>query len=375
MSLIDVRAVSNKKEQRQFLNLPWKLHQNDPNWIPPLRTNQKEVVGFKKHPFYLDAEGQTFIAVRDGETVGRIMALIDHGHNRRYEEKRGMFGFFESVNDERVSSALFDASVQWLKNRNMTAIRGPLNPSMNNEIGLLVEGFNSPPTFMMTYNPEYYPELVEKYGFEKAHDAFAFYGHASMLDTLDPKIFDLAAQAAKKMNVSVRSINRKTFYQDVRTFVEIYNKSLPGQWGFVPLSNAEVDHMAAGLKHLIIPEMTSIAEVDGEPVGAVFGLLDYNPLIKEIDGRLFPFGFLKLLYGRKRVKRVRIISANVLPQYQKWGLGIILLKRILPEAINFGMQEAEFSWVLESNKLSRGSLERAGAQRIKTYRIYDKSIN
>lgn len=374
MSSIDVRPVSSKSEQKQFLNFPWQLYRNDANWIPPLRMAQKELVGFKKHPFHLNADSQTFLATRGETVVGRIMAIIDHGHNQTYKEKRGMFGFFESENDNEVATNLFDTASEWLKEKGMEFIRGPVNPSMNNECGLLYEGFDSPPTFMMTYNPQYYLDLIEAHGFEKAHDLYAFYGHIDMLKDFDPKIFELANMAAERMNVKVRAINRKQFFNDVRTFVEIYNKSLPGQWGFVPLSTEEVDHMAAGLKHLIVPEMTSIAEVNGEAVGAVFGLLDYNPLIKKIDGRLFPFGFLRLLTGKKKIKRVRIIAANVLPQYQKWGLGIMLLQRILPEAINWGIKDAEFSWVLESNQLSRGSLERAGAKKVKTYRIFDKAL-
>ena len=374
MNSVNIRPVTSKNEQKQFLSFPRRLYRKDPLWIPPLRMTQKELVGYKRHPFQLNSDSQTFIALQNGEVVGRIMAIIDHGHNKTHSEKRGMFGFFESENDKEVAEALFNAAGDWLKQKGMEAVRGPMNPSMNNECGLLIDGFDSSPTFMMTYNPPYYPNLIESCGFEKAHDMYAFYGHIDMLGNLDPKIFELASMAAERMNVEVRSINRKQFRKDVRTFVEIYNKALPGTWGFVPLSTEEVDHMADGLKHLIVPEMTSIAEVNGEPVGAVFGLLDYNPIIKKIDGKLFPFGFLRLLFGKKKIKRVRIISAAVVPQYQKWGLGIMLLQRILPEAITWGIEDAEFSWVLESNQLSRGSLERAGAKRIKTYRIYDKAL-
>lgn len=333
--------------------------------------NQKELLNYKRHPFYDTAEIQTFLAFRGDQVCGRIAAIVDHAHNKYNDDNRGMFGFFESINDREVSDALFDACRDWFSQKGIQDMRGPLNPSMNYECGLLTEGFDSPPTFMMTYNHPYYQQLIEGYGFEKAQDLFAFYGHVNMLETLDEKLHFVAGEAVKRFNLTVRSISRKNFDEDVRTFLSIYNQSLPGQWGFVPLSESELVHMAGGLKHLIVPEMTSIAEDEGGPVGVVFGLLDYNPLIREIDGRLFPFGFLKLFRKRKKITRVRLISTNVLPKYQRWGLGLVLMSRLIPPAIEWGVQDAEFSWVLETNNLSRGTLERGGAQLNKRYRIFD----
>ncbi len=368
---VEIVEVQSRSDRKRFLTFPWQHYRNDPNWIPPLRGNQKELVNYTRHPFYDEAEIQTFLAIRQGKVVGRIAAIIDNAHNRYNKEQRGMFGFFESVNDREVSDALFSACRGWFSERDIHDMRGPLNPSMNYECGLLIEGFDTPPTFMMTYNHDYYQSLIEGYGFEKAQDLLAFYGHVDMLDTLDEKFKFVETEAIRRFNLKLRKIDTKQFDRDVRTFLDIYNKSLPGQWGFVPLSDSELKHMAGGLKHLIVPQMTSIAEDDSGPVGVVFGLLDYNPLIRKIDGRLFPFGFLTLLRQRKHIKRVRLISTNVVPQYQKWGLGLVLMARLVPEAIEWGIVDAEFSWVLESNKLSRGTLERSGAKRIKTYRIFD----
>ncbi|MEC8162249.1 MAG: N-acetyltransferase, partial [Planctomycetota bacterium] len=205
-------------------------------------------------------------------------------------------------------------------------------------------------------------------------DLFAFWGHIDMLEQLDKKLKFVATEAARRFGVDVRRMDTTRFYEEVRTFLDIYNRSLPGQWGFVPLSDRELDHMAKSLKHLIVPEMTSISEVNGEPMGVVFGLLDFNPRIKKIDGRLFPFGFIKLLRNKREIKKIRLISTNVLPQYQGWGVGLILTNRLLGDVLDWGIQEAEFSWVLESNKLSRGTLERGGAKRIKTYRLYDAEL-
>lgn len=282
-----------------------------------------------------------------------------------------MFGFFESTDDQEVANALFDAAKKWLGDKGYSKIRGPANPSQNNEWGLLIDAFDKPPTFMMTYNKPYYAKLVEAYGFKKAQDMYAFWGHIKMLENLDPKLQFVVEECTRRFDLKLRTVRKETFREDVRTFMEIYNKAVLGQWGFVPLSEAELDHAAKGLKQLIVPEMTTIAEFEGRPVGVVFGLLDYNPLIKEIDGKLFPFGFLKLLFKRKSIKKIRLISTNVLPEFQRWGLGVVLMSRLVDDVLAWGVEEAEFSWVLESNKLSRGTLERGGAKLEKTYRIYD----
>ncbi len=366
-----VQPVANKSQQKAFIKFPWKLYKGDPNWIPPLIMNIKELLNYKKHAFYDRAEIQTFLATRNGEIVGRIAAIIDHAHNDYHKEERGMFGFYESVDDQAVSDALFDAAKSWFAERKIFLMRGPANPSQNYEWGLLVEGFHSPPTFMMTYNKKYYAKLIEGYGFFKSQDMYAFTGTTSQLDELDPKLAFIAEEAKRRFKVDVRPISKKNFAQDVKSFLDIYNSALPGQWGFTPMSPSELEATAAGLKMLIVPEMTTMAEIDGRPVATVFGLLDYNPTIKKIDGKLFPFGFLRILFGRKKIKKVRLISTNVIPEYQRWGLGLVLMTRLVPSIRQWGIEEAEFSWVLESNKLSRGTLERGGTKRDKTYRIYD----
>jgi GNAT superfamily N-acetyltransferase len=370
-SQIQIVPVTTAGQKKQFIQFPWALYRGDPNWIPPLRDEQKKLLNYKRHPFYDNAKIQTFLAIQGGKTVGRIAAIIDGHHNDYHKERRGMFGFFECIDDQAVADALFDASKQWLIDRDIFQLRGPANPSQNYEWGLLVEGFDSPPTFMMTYNKTYYEKLIVEYGFEKSQDMYAFMGKVEMLDNLDPKLLFVAEEAKRRFNVEVRPISKTNFAEDVKSFLEIYNAALPGQWGFTPMSAGELTATAAGLKHLIASEMTTIAEIEGKPVGVVFGLLDYNPLIKEIDGRLFPFGFLKMLWKRKKITRIRLISTNVLPEYQRWGIGLVLMHRLVPEALQWGIKDADFSWVLESNKLSRGTLERGGAKREKTYRIYD----
>ncbi len=238
-------------------------------------------------------------------------------------------------------------------------------------VGLLIDGFDSSPTFMMTYNPQYYERLIENYGFRKTQDMYAFWGHISMLPKISEKLRPISEQIIEHLNVTIRPLDKSRFIEDVRTFLSIYNRSLTNTWGFVPMSDAEVEHVAKALKLLIVPEMAIFVEIDGRQVGATFGLLDYNPRIKEINGRLFPFGFLHLLRNKREIKKIRFISTNVLPEYQMQGLGLVLMHGIVPKAIEWGIQEAEFSWVLESNRFSRGALTKGGAKLTKTYRVYD----
>ena len=374
MSNVTITPVRTRREKTRFLNVPWQLNREDPNWVPPLRTNQKELVGYKRHPFYDNAEIQTFLAVRDGRLCGRIGAVVNHAHNRRFQDEVGFFGFFESIDDQQVANALFDAAGQWLKERGKTTIRGPMSPSYNHDIGLLVDGFDSPPTFMMTYNPRYYENLVENYGFTKEHDLYAYYGHVDQLENQDKKIGFIIEESTRRFDFKLRRMDMANFDQEVRTFLKIYNEAHGSHWGFIPLSESEIKHMSKSMRFLMTPELTTVAEVDGRVVGTAFGMLDYNPRIKQIDGRLFPFGFLRLMLNRKKIKRMRVIAAHVLPEYQRWGLGVVLLSRLTPEVLNWGIKEAEFSWIAESNHLSRASLERGDAKRDKTYRIYDCQI-
>jgi len=371
MADLEIQRVTTRRQQKQFLEFPWTLYRGDPNWIPPLRVSQKELVGYKPHPFYARNSVQTFLALRGGEVCGRIAAILNHGHNVQYDDRRGFFGFFECRDDQEAANGLFDALRQWFADQGIFKLRGPTNPSLNYELGLLIDGFDSPPTFMMTYNPPYYERLIENFGFRKTQDLYAFWGHLAMLPAIAAKLGPIADQIIERYNVKLRTLDTSRFMEDVKLFLSIYNSSLVNTWGFVPMTPGELQHMASALRYLIVPEMTVAAEIDGRVVGACFGLPDYNPRIKKIDGRLFPFGFLHLLRNKKALTRVRLISTNVIPEYQRYGVGLVLMQGLVPKTLHWGLQEAEFSWVLESNKLSYGSLKKGGAKIIKTYRLYD----
>ncbi len=374
MSEIKIVKPTSRRDQKRLLLFPWEIYKNDPHWIPPLLASEKGLLGYAKDPFYERNQIQTFLAERDGKVVGRIAAILNVGHLERYNDNVGFFGFYESIDDQAVADALFAAAADWLKERGCETMRGPMNPSMNHTVGLLIDGFDSSPFFMMTYNPRYYERLFENVGFAKAQDMYAYWGEIDMLPKVRERYLRTAEMIQERYDVKLRPLDKKRFEADVRLFLEIYNRSLSNTWGFVPFSDAELREMAASMKYLMVPELAIVAEVDGKTVGATFCLPDYNPRIKAINGRLFPFGFLKLLRKRSEIKRMRIISTNVLPEYQMTGLGLVLLNALVPKTLECGVQEAEFSWVLESNQYSRGSLEKGGAVRNKTYRVYDKKI-
>lgn len=376
--MAEVTPVSSKRDQKAFTEFPWRHYDGDPNWMPMLKDFERELLNYKKHPFYQNAQIQTFLATQNGQVVGRIAGIVDHLHNARFEEKRGMFGFFESIDDQTVAHQLFTAAEGWMRDQGMDCARGPNSPSLNHQFtGCLVDAFDKPPTFMMPYNKPYYGSLIENEGYEKSQDLYAFWGHMDMLQTLDKKLVFIIEEVKKRFdNMTIRrGKTGRRLKEDVQAFVRLYNAGLAAQWGFVPMSDAEVKHVADSLSLLIVPEMTTVIEINGSPVAVTFGMLDYNPLIKKIKGKLFPFGALRLLFGRKSIKKVRLIGTYVTPEYQKWGLGLVLMSRLVPDLIAWGIEETEFSYVLESNHLSRKTLERGGAVRERTYRLYDKQLS
>ncbi|MDR2344930.1 MAG: GNAT family N-acetyltransferase [Planctomycetaceae bacterium] len=375
---IQIIAAKNWFQQKRFLDLPSLIYEGDPFWVPQLRIEQSGLVGFSffghRDPFYIKNSCQAFIAVDGNRTVGRICAILNRGHLERYNDGVGFFGFFECIDSIETAKLLFDTASNWLKKYECKIIRGPINPSLNHTLGLLIDGFNKPPAFMMTYNPQYYENLIEQNGFTKIQDLYAYWGAVSMLPKVNEKLQPICDQIKERTGAKVRAVDTKNFQKDVEQFLTIYNKSLTNTWGFVPMDEVEIKEMAFFLKRLMIPELTTAIELDGEMVGASFALPDYNPRIKAIKGKLFPFGIFKLMRKKEDIKSIRVISTNVLPAFQMMGLGMVLLNAMVPKILENKITDAEFSWVLESNTFSRGSLEKGGAIRTKTYRVYDKQI-
>jgi len=369
-----VRAVASWRERRCFQRLPWSIYAGDRNWVPPILTQEKTLLGWGHHPFFDNAEIVTLLAEREGRVAGRLAVLINHIHNRKYNERRGFFGFFECVDDVAVAGGLFKAGQDWLRQREMTAVRGPVNPSLNYTCGLLIDGFDCPPCFLMTYNLPYYAALLEACGFAKAQDLYAYEMDMNLLRVLVERYKPAVLAALNRPDMVIRPMNSARLQQEIETYLDVYNRSLDGTWGFTPLQPQEAHHIASELRHLIVPQFTALAEIDGQPIGAVLALLDYNQILGKCNGRLFPFGLIRLMTGRRKITTVRAMAMTMVPGYQNAGLSVILIDNLTGPAKEWGIQRWELSWVLESNSRSRGTLERAGMKRTKTYRIYDKML-
>lgn len=371
MDSLTVEPVTTRRQKKQFLAFPWQVYRDIPEWVPTLRSEERELAGFGHHPFFENNLIQTFLACRNGQVCGRIAAILNRDYIEYQKDERGFFGFFECVDDQPTADALFDAAREWLGGHGIHCLRGPTNPGTNYTVGTLIDSFDKRPTFMMTYNPDYYPRLIEGYGFRKNQDLYAFFGYRHMLAESTAKVGALADQIVEKLNIKLRTLDKSRFLPEVEAFLDLYNKSMIAHWNFAPMSPAEVRHTARGLRHLLVPEVTAVAEIDGRMVGACFGIPDLNPAIQRIDGRLFPFGFFHLLRAKRRATRVRLVSTNVMPEYQLSGVGLVLMRALVGTGGHLPIQEVEYSWVAESNRLSRGALKKGGAIPERTYRVYD----
>ncbi len=376
---LTVRPTASRRDRRRFQHLPWSIYappgsRRDPNWVPPILAQERELLGWGHHPFCDHADCVTLIAVRAGQTVGRLAVLVNHIHNSKYNEERGFFGFFECVNDVTVAAALFDTGRVWLRQRGMTAIRGPVNPSLNYTCGLLIDGFDHPPCFLMPYNPPYYPALLEACGLSRTQDMYAYEMNTALLAKATERYKPAVLSALRDTKLVLRQMNPKRYEQEIATYLDIYNRSLDGTWGFTPLQPREALYIGEELRQVVVPEFAVFAEIDGRTVGAVLALLDYNQILRKLNGSLFPFGFLRLLTGKRHIKRARAMAMTMIPGHQSAGLSVVLMDHLVVAAANWGIESYEFSWVLESNSKSRGTLQRLGTKVTSTYRIYDMEL-
>lgn len=369
MSGLEIVTVNSKSELKEFVELPYALYRDDPHWVPPLRIAVKELLDKAKHPFYTNAETELYLARRDGKVVGRVAAIWDKANNRFHEEKAGFFGFFESVNDPAVAQALLSAARQWVFGKGAEFMRGPVNPSTNYECGMLVEGFDSDPMVMMTYNPRYYPALMEQAGLRKAKDLYAYLSNANTIEM--KKIDRVADKVLRTTGVRVRPINMKDFDAEVARVWEVYGAAWARNWGFIPMSREEFALMGKEMKMILKPELVLIGEVGDRVVGFALALPDVNQALKPADGRLLPTGLLKILYYQRLIKSVRVLALGVVEEYRPSGLAAGFYAALVRNARKLGFGETEMSWILEDNVLMNRSLEVMGAKRYKTYRIYD----
>lgn len=374
--LARVREIPAGESLRDFIDFQWRINRNDPHWIPPLRMSVAGALDRKKHPFHRHAEVAYFVAERGGRLVGRIAAIVNHAHNRFHEESTGFFGLFEAEDDPGTARALLDAASTWLAARGMERMRGPVNFSTNEEIaspGVLIDGFDTPPMAMMSHNPRYYEALMDGAGLAKSKDLVAFW--LENRDGPPPRLIRGFERALAREGATIRGIDLKRFREEVDTVKTIYNSAWSRNWGFVPMTDEEFEHMARDFRPIVDPALCLIAEVDGEPVGFSLGIPNIHEAMRHIpDGRLFPFGLLKFLWYRRRIRGVRVITLGFTPRFQHSGLGAAFYLRTWQSGVGRGYDHAEASWILEDNFDMVRSLERMGGHVYKRYRIYEREI-
>ncbi len=372
MNAISVRPVVSKRDTMQFIKFLWKIYAANPHWVPPLLMDRQKLMDKKKNPFYEHADAEFYLAERNGELVGRIGAIVNHNHNKEHNDKVGFFGFFESIDDQSVANALFDRAKQFLKARGMTAMRGPANPSVNDEYGLLIDGFTTSPTVLMTYNPAYYVKLVEAYGFKKAKDLFAYWMDQDSVNAAKMKrANDIIRQ---RHSLEFRTLDMKKFDSEVANIKEIYNKAWAKNWGAVPMTDGEINAMAKDLKPIVVPELVTFVASKGKTIGFGLALPDINIALKyNKNGYLLP-GLFHLFTKKKKINAVRVIVFGVLPEYLNSGAAGVMLYEMQTKAKELGYQYGEASWVLEDNIRMTRVAEKLNGRIPRKYRIYEMPV-
>jgi len=373
---IEVRAVTDKKALRAFLRIPWSIYQDDPNWIPPLLFERKEALS-NKNPFFKHAQWQAWTAYQDGKPVGRITAQIDQLHQERYNNKSGFFGLIEAPDDPAVFSALFETAENWLRNKGMENIIGPFNLGINQELGILVEGFETPPRIMTTHSARYYGAAIESCGYAPAQDMLAY--ELDIGTYKSPQSKDEVINRNKD-RVKVRELNRKNKEADFEIMRDIFNDAWQDNWNFVPFTREEFSAIGKELLMVVPHDFLQIAEIDGEPAAFIALLPDINSAIADLNGRLLPFGWAKVLWRLKVKfpKACRIPLMGVRKKYQKTIFGptmaYMMIESVMTPGLSRGGERVEMSWILESNKPTRNIIEKFGGKLTKRYRMYEKSL-
>jgi GNAT superfamily N-acetyltransferase len=377
VSKIEVVEVSSRQDRDIFIKFPWRIYENDPAWVPPLLIERKEFLDAKKHPFYEHGAAALFFAKRGNEMVGRIMASDDSNYNALHHSNVGCFGLFECIDDSEVATALLKAAGEWLRARGRTEIMGPIDYSTNYVCGLLVDGFQHPPTLLTSHNPPYYAGLIEGCGFKKVMDFYAWwFSDATMAVS---RLRKLAARLQSRMHFTIREAEMRNLSAEGERLRSIYNEAWQNNWGFVPFTEREFAHLTSEMKPLVRPDFTAIAEIDGEAIGFILGLPDINVALQKINGRLttfgLPIGLAKLIYHKIRLKKARLIAMGVRPKFRRLGVAEMLVLHVMEKGMVEAGYSAELSMTLENNVMVNRFIEAVGAARYKTYRIYSKSIN
>ena len=369
--MIEIRRVSGRAEFRRFIDYAYERNANDSHWVPPLRIAEHERLTPRKNPFFEHADVELLLAYRVGEVVGRIAAIDDRLHRQTHHDRTGMFGFFEAA-DEAAALALFRAVEVWAKRRGCDRVRGPINPSLNESGGLLVDGFDTDPMLMMPHNPREYATFIEAAGYRKVKDLFAWL--YDLAADPPPLVTRLADRMREKHGITVRSIDLAEFGREVETLRAIYSSAWERNWGFVAPTEAEFRRLAAELKPIFDPRCAVVAEVDRQAVACAIAIPDINQALKGTSGRLFPLGLVRLLLRRRYVDQLRLLLLGVDARHRALGIYPVLLVALHRQLAGGPYKRVEFSWVLEDNRDINQPAEMAGAARYKTYRIYEKAL-
>jgi hypothetical protein len=369
---LQVEEVKTRHDLLTFIRFSWEIYKGDRYWIPPLIKDQLQKFN-PTHPFRSHSEMTFFLARKGGKIAGRIAGIIDHNYIEFHQEKVGFFGFFESLPDKEVAEILLLRVADWLKKHGMEKMAGPMNPSTNDECGLLIKGFDVAPCLMMPFNPRYYPSLLEDFGLRKRMDLYAYLLEESsfQLDRLD-RITERLKKREPQLHI--RPIHLRHLDEELKIIKEIYNQAWSKNWGFVPLTEEEINLLAKDLKPLVVSDLVLFAYWGGEPVGFSVSLPDYNEVLKHLDGKIGLGGMFKFLYYSKKIKKIRVMLLGVKQAFQKKGVEGLLYIETFRNGIRKGYQQAECSWILEENTLMQHGIEAMGGKRYKTYRIYETRL-
>jgi GNAT superfamily N-acetyltransferase len=375
-SQIQIQPVRSRRDLADFIDLPKRLFRNQECWVDRLDVEVKRFLS-RKHPFHLHGEAALLLARSGNTVVGRIMASDDPLYNEQHHANAGCFGMFDAIDDQRVAGRLLDAAARWVRGRGRTCLMGPIDYSTNYSTGLLVDGFDTPPRFLMNHHPPYYQALLENWGLRSIKELYAWWFTRDNL--IDDRWRSLVDRLANRSGVVVRPIRMKHIDQEIAVFRDLYNQAWEDNWGAVKMTRAEFDELAHGLRQFAIPEMMLLAEVQGRPVGLAMTIPDLNEAIKPLRGRLttagVPVGLVRLLWRMRKIKTARLAALGVLPEYRRRGVAEMLIQRTFDYGKDvLGYTGAELGWTLADNELINRAIERVGGRCYKTYRIYEREL-
>jgi GNAT superfamily N-acetyltransferase len=369
----EIRPVANRRDLAAFIKLPWRLYRDSAAWVPPLLSERKRHLDKRRNPFFEHADAEYFLAWRDDEPIARITAQVDHRFNEFQDNSWGLFGFFECEREPEVAAALLDAAESWLNERGRDRMVGPLDFSTNHESGLLVEGHEFKPQILENWHHPYYRELLEGQGMTKAMDLYKWEIDYANRSQMYPVINELAERLEPEHGIRLRRMLKRNLRQEVRAFMEVYNEAWSKNWGFVPLTDAELDHLAKELKPVLDEDFACVAEtLDGEVAGVSLSLPDFNQVLARLNGRLLPLGWLRGLREQRRIDCIRVFALGVKPAYQHTGVAAALYRDVWDAVGRRGMRGAETGWILETNDAMNRAMEALTGRIIKRYRIYER---